>query len=46
MVETFNTFLDEGLLDPLLQYLVKETNTKNEYKVASGGKTRVIFKYF
>ena len=32
-MESFNTFLEEGLLDPLLQYLVKPTETENEYKL-------------
>ena len=32
-MQSFNLLLEEGLLDPLLQYLVKPTEKENEYKL-------------
>ena len=33
VMESFNNLLEEGLIDPLLQYLVKPTDKENEYKL-------------
>ena len=33
LMESFNMLLEEGLLDPLLQYLVKPTEKENEFKL-------------
>ena len=31
--EKFDTFLEEGLLDPLLPYILKDTNLETNFKV-------------
>ena len=32
-MQSFNLLLEEGLLDPLLQFLVKPSEKENEYKL-------------
>ena len=41
--EKFETFLEEGLLDPLLQYIVKDSEKEIDFKVGSIFKPFKIF---
>ena len=44
--EKFETFLEEGLLDPLLQYIVKDSEKEIDFKVGSIFKpfTNILYK--
>ena len=41
--EKFETFLEEGLLDPLLQYIVKDSEKDGDLKVGYNNKRKMSF---
>ena len=52
LAEKFETFLEEGLLDPLLQYIVKDSEKDGDPKVKKAliikilAKLRIVFYFY